>query len=856
MTTSSNPFELYDRIANQIRNNEGSGACVTCKRAVAILPLRYGVIGSTNPEAASQLAPDLPDNLGQRLRDSNIPLSGARYAVRTLREGYLYLWTQRLEDEWRCEGAYRTYDSGLCKPLAPPDPDAAATYRARLDLGERVIQITDPEDVSEARLLFTPDLLTPRMLEKIRSDSRLRNTLRRLDIRRLLQACTHTEHVIDPERFDSVIAEAIAQTAPELDAVLAEQLFVAPRGYDVLAGSTRRLALSQSHAQGFAVVLDDPIGITQELNAWRNDSATVLSEFMQQKDSEGVDNQRKHTIAFAIDNLKTTLAEQTQQHYIAHNNTVGVRYTDPEYAAHNAHMVSASAGNYRSYRNPADQQRQEQLAIEQAHQHSWDGKYGKYLDEPRRQAFLADYQAVVAHADALKDARAADHLLWLKSPALLDALAHYDRRDSANGLLFEAQLGVAVVGMNATQAGDALLATWSAADSVDLSNLFWRGLAQNQSATQEEVDQLLAQRNRLPALSREALLGLTQGLTDIFDKSHALVTETHFDAPPTVFHLSGAAMLINTFGSRLLQSNKVPLVDAPINYLLALLFKARLGKMGQQFHLESRGGIPLSQGVKAKIDASVAKSFTVGIGPGANAHRLELRLGATLGLLQLWNLKVKFEKAGEGGREKLELGAALVAVTAAVLELGVVAVSRAESNKTQAVQQAGRVMGSGLRLSAGVLAGGVALVGAVLDVQDGLGAWSNNKKSFAHIYFLRAAAQFGSAYFSAAIGLAVAGPFLEYLLKKHASNFILIKLLEPALSASTALSLRMAFMLRWCIRINVSIFVLTVALELLLPNALQQYLEHSTFRKNRDTGTPKTEEQELKNLRKAIEGTF
>ncbi|MNF51846.1 hypothetical protein D3C84_331760 [compost metagenome] len=70
------------------------------------------------------------------------------------------------------------------------------------------------------------------------------------------------------------------------------------------------------------------------------------------------------------------------------------------------------------------------------------------------------------------------------------------------------------------------------------------------------------------------------------------------------------------------------------------------------------------------------------------------------------------------------------------------------------------------------------------------------------------------------------------------------------------LALKLAFMLRWCIRINIVIFVTSVTLELLLPNELQTYLRHSTFRKDRGNGTPKSEEQELENLQKAIEATF
>ena len=117
---------------------------------------------------------------------------------------------------------------------------------------------------------------------------------------------------------------------------------------------------------------------------------------------------------------------------------------------------------------------------------------------------------------------------------------------------------------------------------------------------------------------------------------------------------------------------------------------------------------------------------------------------------------------------------------------------------------------------------------------------------------MRAAAQLGGALFSIAIGLAASAPYLERLIQLYGRKRFLIYTHK----VSTHLALKMAFMLRWCIRINIVIFVTSVTLELLLPNELQTYLRHSTFRKDRGNGTPKSEEQELKNFQKAIEATF
>ncbi|MNF68387.1 hypothetical protein D3C84_502420 [compost metagenome] len=161
-------------------------------------------------------------------------------------------------------------------------------------------------------------------------------------------------------------------------------------------------------------------------------------------------------------------------------------------------------------------------------------------------------------------------------------------------------------------------------------------------------------------------------------------------------------------------------------------------------------------------------------------------------------------------------------------------------------------MGSQLKLMAGVLAGGAALAGMSFDLADAKKAHLRGNHSLALVYSMRAAAQVSAAFLSAAIGLAAAGPYLQRLIKIHGRN----RFLTFTYKTSTQLALRMAFMLRWCIRINLVIFAASVALEMLLPNELQNYLNHCTFRKDRDNGTPKSVEQELINFHKAIEATL
>ena len=842
MKEASDPFTL---IAQLTQSTEGNSPSVSCKRNVSILALRYAVIGGSQAELAQPLAP-------QPVGGPGIALKNSRYTVRTLRDGYLYVFIDRNATGWVCEGAYQTFSSGLCKALWPSTPDNLR-FGSVPDFGDRVIQISDPEDVNEARLLFTPDLLTPRMLAEIRSQKRLRDTLRKVDIRQLIQHCSNAEHIIEAAALEGSVSDIVAKTSATLTANLASQLFSPPTGIVPLEGVATRLDATATQAQGFAVILDDPIGITQELNAWRNQSVESLEMFMRITDDEGIDNKRKHTIGFAIKHLKVTLAEQAEQRYVNHANSLGVRYTDREYATSNFHMVTASSGSYRSFRNPAAQECQELQDIQKARSDSWEKDYASSVDEVRLKAFMAEFQVAVKLSDETKDRRAEDHLLWLQSSALQEAYSYYDKRDSTNGLLFEAQIGASVVGMNCTKKGDAQIETWSNADSVTPKNWFWRGLAQNQTATIELINLMLAQRSQLPKLDGSQLQSLIKPLADIFDKSNAFVSEANRDTSATPIRVSGAVLMINTFGTRILQSDAASMLDRPTNFALALVLKARLGKLGEQLHFESRG-TALSQGVKGKIGLAASNSFGDALAAGSAGPMLEVRLGTTLAMLEVWNLKLKAEKANKGTQEYLELTAAMLAVSAALLELGAVAVGFSERSHNMTIRQAGRLMSSELKLMAGMLAGGAAIAGALFDISSADEAQKQGEHSLAGVYVLRATAQAGAALFSTALGLAAAAPYLEKLIHQHGQNRFLIFMQGKSQQAA----LKMAFMLRWCIRINIVIFAASVALEMLAPNELQHYLRHSTFRKKRSAlnGTPKTEEAELTNLNKAVEATL
>ncbi|MDH0093682.1 hypothetical protein N7373_19710, partial [Achromobacter mucicolens] len=471
-----------------------------------------------------------------------------------------------------------------------------------------------------------------------------------------------------------------------------------------------------------------------------------------------------------------------------------------------------------------------------------------------RQEFLKRYRDEVSKADAAKDARASDHLLWLQSESLLDALDTFDRSDTEQALLFEDQMGKAIAGMNATVVGEELLDRWRGA-GVSRENLFWRSLAQNQESMESEVEQLFGESDKLKFVDPVALQNRLKKLADLYEKSHAmldsLANASTGGGPPSGY-LVGGAMLINTLGSSLFQSKTAAILDAPLNKLAASVLLARLGRYAQHYRLELRNGKELSRGSTARIDRSTSRQFDKALRAGKAGPMTEIRIGGTLVFLEMWNLHNKLTAENKGIREHAEIVAALLALAAVGVEMGACAVSFAEKSDNAAVQQGARVFRSGLRLGAGVLGGAAAMVGAAYDYADFTKTFKAEQYSISFFFLLRAVTQTGAASLAASLGLIYGQSYLEYLLKQYGNRPMLGRALHAGSRASATLASRMVPMLRIFFGLNLFIVALVLVEIFVLPDDLERYLDHCTFRKVRTNGIVDSEEKEIDLLRRAV----
>lgn len=828
MTTWQELFDKCDEQRAAIDRFLGNGPAVSCKPNFTLLPLRYAAV--TGESKVLEALPKLPDHL--RRPETVRKLAQSTYAVRPLREGFLYLLAKR-QGSYQWEGQFRVDELGALTFVTAEQPWEPPASSLGFGGGKYwSIALRDLDGLDELRVLFSPDPLTPAMLDKYRALPTHRDTMQRFDVRQLAYSCpVASDSVLTRHQFD-LIADMAAETQPALATLLDSQAFARTRAPLVALRAEMAPSNGQSQDRGFALVLDDPLGITQELNAWRNHSVQTLEDFLARSepgDDKGVNNQRKLTIAFGIDNLKKTLDDRDEAEYQQRLHPEPIRGgPDPDLQATLDALAKMPKRN------------------------TWQTDYAKYVDEDRLDAFRAAYQKAVDQADATKEARADDHQAWLTSTRLHDALLAYDKNHTEQAVCFEYQLGAAMVGMNATQAGNDQLTAWCE-NPGSANNLLWRALAQNQEAIEAEHLTLWNQRSQLIGYSESQINDTLKNLATVHDNAHSYVEAVeaaHAQHGPGTARLSGAVLLSNTVGNLLIQSKLMSLADNPVNWVMALVLKGRLGRFAEQMHLEARGGIPLSNKVKKDIHKNASDSFAKALRNGVKGPMAELRLASVLTLLEAYNLKIKVEKVDKASREYVELTAALMAVSAAGLELGGAAVGLAERSANVAVRRAGTIFRSGLRLNAGVLFGSAAFVGAALDYKDAKQAQSF---SLAGVYYLRATMQLGVGALSIGLGLAYGAPYISYLAERHGTRWLVLR---PAARIAARLATSMIPMLRWGFRGNAYILTVSLVIEAIRPNDLQDFLSQSTYRKDRKQSAYDSEESEVKKFVSAVEATL
>ena len=717
--------------SNRYHNNDPVSPRVGCKRTLTILPLRYGVMSGQDQAAVEKLAPPLPPHLGNQLLPE---LTHSRYAIRSVREGYVYVFVKRMGKDYACEATYRVHDSGLLQPVLTYEP--GTPVGGVQGLGGWTLTVADPEDVDEARLLFTPDPLSPDMLERYLKVNLYRDRLQKFDLRTLANSCGVFPDVITPSHVENLVAEFICVGDTAAGATLEKQAFppfrsaLAPGEVPREMASIYRNALDRlMDGGGIAIVLDDPIGIVQELNAWRNDAIEMTLPWLHAVDAHGISNERRYVVAEALDDVKHAMQ---LGHVRKAVETAENKFRDDR----TRHMMNARVGGNFTQFDETRAEYDPELARTRAESEK-DTVFQKYedmLDWKGKAEIQAEFSRQDRRAQEEMDRRGDDHLVWLDSEMLEQALDVYDQNEPVWGQAFASQVALCVLGMNGSSKGAAKLASWWSDTDIAKRNLAWRALTRNQSEIAKEARAAFAtakvEASELTVDNIVNELGNTstwfQRVVDLLIKVDAAVQMAIAGGSYRWFDPARLPLSLSLFVSLHEFMLKLLPVDATNRLLLGPMLgfvHATLGEVTTRMRLSELAAAGLTANanrVQGQVnanhrrarDAAMREFQSSGKGP---FH--QMRGGLVLTLLESIIFGVKLSKKDEGDKEYMEFQAAFLITTAAGIELAALGVEMV-ANRYQrpgVTGQGARVVLGGLRLVGGSLA---SVGGAILGVVD------------------------------------------------------------------------------------------------------------------------------------------
>ncbi|WP_033728935.1 toxin VasX, partial [Pseudomonas putida] len=236
------------------------GPAVSCTRTFTVLPLRYAAVGG-NPHQRQQL-PSLPEHLRHPHRTAE--LHHADYAIRPLREGFLYVMEKRrLSGQYSLHPPYRIAANGalsLYDPEHPePKPLGISTFQDVVRAMTWAFTVHDLDDLLELRLFYSPDPLTTAAQRQL---LRRRELLPAVDIAPFAgPGCPKPRPYTIRHDQLNLVADFAAESNEMLRRLLDTQVFSTP-SISSLAAARQALGPlgSKPEARGVAVVVEDAIG--------------------------------------------------------------------------------------------------------------------------------------------------------------------------------------------------------------------------------------------------------------------------------------------------------------------------------------------------------------------------------------------------------------------------------------------------------------------------------------------------------------------------------------------------------------------------------------------------------------------
>lgn len=473
--------------------------CKFCdKNGLFILPLRYAAV--VGEGAASQVSA-LPGKLGDKVR--HIKLENAGYAPRLLRSGFLYVLIKRAGLLY-WEGYFADDDAFLSKFSVDTPPSAAVNFscdRTTCGINASMIAIDKIEFVEKIYLLFTPTAMTQNRLDAYAANADARAEKGQMQVflpKEWAAGSTEQPHSLKPEELGKYVPEAVlarqyqnAWKSP-LGKNLMQQLYMG--SYDAYVGMANLPLATPGGRMGTleekmvatkaaAFVLFDPIGITQELNDFRNAALQPLENFLDSEDKEKVSNRRKMDVMVGIDDIKDCVIKYGVEIRKKNLDDMDSRAL-PDINKNNAEMLrklnrvkeaEIIEERMRKIADAREKRREQILATsEQDARANFEKKYESLISVAEIDLLRKTLDKLSQEAEARSRKRTADHVRWVTSTELVEAFDSYDEENIGSGFCFTFEYSRCVFGMFSGKENAPVLKNWMNVSSIERKNLYMR----------------------------------------------------------------------------------------------------------------------------------------------------------------------------------------------------------------------------------------------------------------------------------------------------------------------------------------------------------------------------------------------
>ncbi|MGX9698003.1 T6SS effector BTH_I2691 family protein [Janthinobacterium lividum] len=473
--------------------------CKFCdKNGLFILPLRYAAVVG---EGAANHVPALPGKLGDKVK--HITLENASYAPRLLRSGFLYVLIKR-SGLLYWEGYFADDDAFLSKFPVDSPPSAAVNFscdRTTCGINASLIAIDKIEFVEKIYLLFTPTAMTRERLDAYAANAEASVKKGQMQVflpKEWAAGSTEQPHSLKPEELGKYVPEAVlarqyqnACKSP-LGKILMQQLYMAScDAYEGTAnlplatpgGRIGKLEEKMVATKAAAFAVFDPIGITQELNDFRNAALQPLENFLEQVDKEKVSNRRKMDVMVGIDDVKDCVIKYGVEIRKKNLDDMDSRAL-PDINKNNAEMLrklnrvkEAEIIEERIRKtSEARERRREQLLAgsEQDARDKFEKKYESLISVSEIDLLRKALDKLSKEAEATSRKRTADHVKWVISTELVEAFDSYDEENISSGFCFNFEYSRCVFGMFSGKENEPVLKNWMDVNSIERKNLYMR----------------------------------------------------------------------------------------------------------------------------------------------------------------------------------------------------------------------------------------------------------------------------------------------------------------------------------------------------------------------------------------------